>query len=70
MGVVRNDVCDPAFDGVGIAGFKSRALWPNLLFLPPIIFSFCSFYGLVVWGWGIDRVFSLSPDLAPLTQFL
>ena len=47
--------------------------WPNLLFLflSPTILSFSSFHGLVVCGWGlrIDRVFSLSLDLALLTVF-
>ena len=35
-------------------------------FLSLTVFSFSSFLGLVVWGWGlrIDGVFSLSPDIA------
>ena len=67
---------DPVFDGVGLAGFKSRA---NALllaksafsFLSPTILSFPSSHGLVVWGWGLrtDRLFSLPSDLALLTQF-
>ena len=72
-----NDLGDPVFDGVGLAGFKSRAnmffCWPDLLFLlVSYYFIFSSFHGLVVWGWGllIVRVFSLSPDLALLTLFL
>ena len=68
------DLSDPVFDGVGQAGFKSRAMvscWHDvsLTFLTPTILSFSSFHGLVVWGWGLwtDRVFSLSPGLAQRT---
>ena len=47
--------------------------WPDLLYLvlSPTIFSFSSFHGLVLWGWGIriDRVCSLSPSLSLLTHF-
>ena len=56
-----NDVANPVFDGVGLAGFKSRAnpmlfYWPKLL--PTIIFysfslSLLSVYTLVLWGWGL-----------------
>ena len=50
-----NDLSDPVFDGVGLAGFKSRAntfLFSSsaLSFLFPTILSFSSFHGLVVWG--------------------
>ena len=43
-----NDLSDPVFDGVGLAGFKSRAnafLLEQLLalFLSPPVFSFSSF---------------------------
>ena len=62
-----NDLSDPVFDGVGLAGFKSRAkafrlAWSALSFLSPTVLSFSSFHGLVVWGWGLcnDRVFSFS----------
>ena len=60
-----NDLSDPVFDGVGLAGFKSRAnafLLALLLahYFSPILFSLSllSFYGLVLWGWGLrtDRV--------------
>ena len=69
-----NDLSDPVFDNVGLAGFKSRAnaflsAWSALSFLSPTILSSSSLYGLVVWGWGLwtDRVFSLSPCLAQRT---
>ena len=68
-----NDLSDPVFDGVELAGFKSRAnvlmlAW-SALFLSPTVLSFSSFHGLVVWGWGLwtDRVFSHSPGLAQWT---
>ena len=70
-----NDLSDPVIDGVGLAGFKSRAnaflLARSVVFLvsPTILSSSSSFYGLVVWGWGFwtDRVFSLSPGHAQRT---
>ena len=62
-----NDLANPVFDGVGLAGFKSRA---NAFFIglgcsiPAIIFysfslSLLSVYRLVLWGWGLrtDRVY-------------
>ena len=62
-----NDLADPAFDGVGLAGFKSRA---NIFFIglscsiPTIVFYYFSIfllsvYMLVLWGWGLrtDRVY-------------
>ena len=71
-----NDLSDPVFDGVGLAGFQSRA---NFYLLAKSVLSLClllsfsvsSFHGLVVWGGGprIDRVFSLSPGLALPTLF-
>ena len=71
---LRKDLSDTVFDGVGLAGFKSRAnafllTLSALSFLSPTILSFSSFHGLVVWGWGLwtDRVFSLYPGLAQLT---
>ena len=72
-----NDLCAPVFDGVGLAGIKSSQCFPVgrtcSFFLSPTIFSFSSFRGLVVllgWGLLIDRLYySLSPDLALLTQF-
>ena len=59
-----NDLSDPVFDGVGLAGFKSRV---NAFLLASCSLSFCLllfsisllyFYGLVLWGWGLrtDRV--------------
>ena len=59
-----NDLCYPVFDGVGLAGFKSRAnaffwLSCSLTFcLLLFSFSLLSFYGLVLLGWGLwtDRV--------------
>ena len=62
-----NYLADPVFDGVGLAGFKSRA---NAFFIglscsiPTIVFYYFSFsvfpvYRLVLWGWGLwtDRVY-------------
>ena len=67
----------PVLDGVGLVGFKSIAnafllALSALSFLSPTILSFSSFHELVVWalwGWGLqtDRMFSLSPGLAPWT---
>ena len=67
-----NDFSNPVFDGVGLAGFKSRAnafllesfgkkKASALSFLSPTVLSFSCFHGLVVWDWGLwtDRVFSL-----------
>ena len=69
-----NNLSDPVFDGVGLAGFKSRAnafllARSALSFLSPTVLSFSSLHGLVVWGWGLltDKVFSLSPGLAQRT---
>ena len=69
-----NDLSDPVFDGVGLAGFKSRA---NAFLLARSAFSFLSrnvlslssLHGLVAWGWGLwtDIVFSLFPGFSPLT---
>ena len=50
-----NDLSDPVFDGVGLAGFKSRAnafllAWfPLSLVSPTILSSSSAFHGLVVW---------------------
>ena len=62
-----NDLANPVFDGVGLAGFKSRA---NAFFIglcysiPTIVFcyfslSLISVYKLVLLGWGLltDRVY-------------
>ena len=72
-----NDLSDPVFDGVGLAGFKSRAnafllALSALSFLSPTVLSFSPFHGLVVWGLGLwtDRVSSLSPGLAQRTPKL
>ena len=53
---------------MGLAAFLLAG--STLSFLTPTILSFSSFHGLVVWDWGLwtDRVFSLSPGLAQLTQ--
>ena len=60
-----NDLANPIFDEVGLAGFKSSAMlyWPKLLY-PTIIYYFFSLsllsvYRLVLWGRGIltDRVY-------------
>ena len=63
-----NDLANHVFDGVGLAGFKSRAN-PSLLasaaHIPTIVFYFfslslLSLYRLVLWGWGLrtDRVYA------------
>ena len=61
-----NDLANPVFDGVGLAGFKSRA---NFFFglscsIPTIVFysfsiSLLSVCRLVLWVWGLrtDRVY-------------
>ena len=62
-----NDLADPAFDGVGLTGFNSRA---NPFFIglscsiPSIVFFYFSIsllpvYRLVLWDWGLrtDRVY-------------
>ena len=60
-----NDLVDPVFDGVGLAGFKSRS--NAFLFFPSCSLLFCLqlfslsllfLYRLVVWGWFLrtDRV--------------
>ena len=59
-----NDLVDPLFDGVGLAGLSSRSnafCWPScfLLFcLQLFSLSLLFLYRLVVWGWGLrtDRV--------------
>ena len=59
-----NDLIDPLFDLVGLTGFKRRAnalFWPSCsLPFSLLLFylSLLSFYGLVLWGWGLrtDRV--------------
>ena len=43
-----NDLSDPVFDGVGLAGFESRAnafllAWLLAFFLSPVVFLFSSF---------------------------
>ena len=59
-----NDLVDPVFEGVGLAGFKSRS---NSFLLAQLLSPFCLklfslslifFYRLVVWGWGLrtDRM--------------
>ena len=62
-----NDLANPVFDSVGLAGFKSRANAFSFIGLscsiPTIIYSFSlsllSVYSLVLWGWGLrtDRVY-------------
>ena len=71
-----NDLSDPVililWDWWGLRAEPKKSLQIRHDFLFPTIFYFSSFHGLVVWGWGIriDRVFSLSPDLALLTPIL
>ena len=61
-----NDLADPVFDGVELAGFKSRANVFLLALAAPSMFVFYYFsisllsaYRLVLWGWGLwpDRVY-------------
>ena len=64
-----NDLAEPLFDGVGLAGFKSRA---NAFFIglscsiPTIVFyyfplSLFPVYRLVLWGWGLrtEKVYTV-----------
>ena len=59
-----NDLVDPVFDDVGLAGFKAGPMpfcWPScsLLFCLQLFSrSLLFFFRLVVWGWGLrtDRV--------------
>ena len=60
-----NHLSDSVFDGVGLAIFKSRANAFLLAYSCSLTFcllmfslSLLSFYGLVLWGWGLrtDRV--------------
>ena len=62
-----NDLANPAFDSVGLAGFKSMANASSGLIcsIPTIVFYSFSFsllfvYRLVLWGWGLrtDRVYT------------
>ena len=62
-----NDLANPVFDGVGLAGFKSSAndffIGPSCSILTIVLYSFSlsllSVYRLVLWGWGLrtDRVY-------------
>ena len=73
-----NDLSHPVFDGVGLAGFKSRAkafFWPccSLTFcLLLLSLSLLSFYLLVLWGWGLrtDWVFNRSLPALHCQTFL
>ena len=74
---LRNDLANPVFDGVRLAGFKSRA---NAFLLQSgsiptiVIFSFSlsllPVYNLVLWGWGLrtDRVYITLSE--PCSAFL
>ena len=68
-----SDLCNPVFDGVRLAGFKSRVFFISgfLSLCLQFFFSVSSFHVLVMWGWGprIDRESSLSPGLAVPTLF-
>ena len=55
-----NDLADPVFDGVGLAGFTSRAyalllaqLLLSISYLLLFSLSLLSFYRLVLCGWGL-----------------
>ena len=59
-----NDLANPVLDGVGLAGFKSRAFIDLSCSIPTIVFYYFSFfllsvYRLVLWGFGLrtDRVY-------------
>ena len=66
MNDLWNDLADPVFDCVELAGFKSRANVILLAYAARSLFVFytcfhftsSSFYRLVFWGWGLwtDRV--------------
>ena len=68
-----NDLADPVFDGVGLAGFKSmgQCFFIGLsCSIPTIVFyslslSLLSVYKLVLWDWGLrtDRVYITLPSL-------
>ena len=63
----KRSYSDPVFDGVGLEGFKRRA---NIfLSITVFFFFFVPLVGCVMLGLRIDRVLSLSPDLALLTLF-
>ena len=74
-----NDLANPVFDGVGLAGFKSSQCFFISLScsIPTIVFyslslSLLSDYRLVLWGWDLrsDRVYiTLSLSLALPTFF-
>ena len=78
-----NDLADPVFDGVGLAGFKSNGhafLLALSCSIPPIVFSYFSLtllpvYRLVLWicgagDFGLIGCISLSLSLAlPPTSF-
>ena len=66
---LSNDLVNPVFDGVGLAGFKSRS---NAFFWPSCSLIFCLqlhsisllfLYRLVVWGWGL-RTYRVSISLS------
>ena len=63
-----NDLVDPVFDGVGLAGFKSRSkpfCWHScslLFWLQLFSVSFLLLYRLVVWGLGFGLIGCQSPS--------
>ena len=72
-----NDLADPVFAGVGLAGFKSRAnafhiglSFSHPFSLLPFFLPLLYFYWLALWGWRLrtDRCKSLS-CIALLTSF-
>ena len=73
-----NDLADPVFDGVGLAGFKSRAIfyWPKLLHPYYSLLVFFIFLFFLSKGWycrtgvfGLIGCISLSLSLALPTSF-
>ena len=73
-----NDLANPVFDGVGLAGFKSRAIFLIGLScaIPTIVFYYFSFslpsvYRLELWGWDLrtDRLYITLSQLALPTFF-
>ena len=61
-----NDLADPVFDGVRLAGLRAGSMlfyWPKLLYpyydLLLFSLSLLPVYILVLWGWGLrtDRVY-------------
>ena len=56
-----NNLGDTVFDGMGLAGFKSRTKGRFFIglsspFLSSTVFHFFSFFRLVLWAWGLSKM--------------